>query len=99
MKAACSFVIDLSAAKKSDKKESRTIQKAARQILKQLKFKSAALSILLVRDKQMVKLNWELMKHKGTTDVLSFSYLEKKGKVKLRSQVLAANPPAFLGEI
>jgi len=93
------FSIDLSAAKKSDEKLIPQFQKNAQAILKILGFKSAALSVLLVRDKEMAGLNQKLMKHKGTTDVLSFSYIEKKGKVKLSSKVLNSNPPLFLGEI
>lgn len=94
-----SFLIDLSADKKSDEKLIPQFQKYAQAILKLLKFKSAGLSVILVRDKKMAELNQKLMKHKGTTDVLSFSYIEKKGKVKLSSTVLNSNPPLFLGEI
>lgn len=93
------FSFDFSASKKSDEKFSSRFHEYAENILKNLGFKSAAMSIILVRDKKMAELNWKLMKHKGTTDVLSFSYLEEKGKVKLTPQILAANPPAFLGEI
>ncbi len=93
------FLIDLSASKKSDEKFFPRFRKYSAAILKELGFKSAAISVILVRDKKMAELNQKLMQHKGTTDVLSFSYLEKKGKVKLTPQILAANPPAFLGEI
>ncbi len=93
------FLIDLSANKKSDEKIFFWLRKHAEAILKTLSFKSAAISVILVRDKKMAELNWKLMKHKGTTDVLSFSYLETRGKVKLTPKILAANPPAFLGEI
>ena len=93
------FLVDLSAPKKSDEKLFLRFRKHAEAILKSLSFKSAAISVMLVRDKKMAALNQKLMKHKGTTDVLSFSYLEKKGKVKLTPKILAANPPAFLGEI
>ena len=93
------FLIDLSALKKSDEKLFARFRKYAEAILKKLSFKSAAISVILVRDKKMAELNQKLMKHKGTTDVLSFSYLEKKGKVALTPRILAANPPAFLGEI
>ncbi|HCM42987.1 MAG TPA: rRNA maturation RNase YbeY [Candidatus Omnitrophica bacterium] len=91
--------IDLSAGKKSDEKLIPQFQKHAQAILKALHFKSAGLSVILVRDKKMAQLNQKLMKHKGTTDVLSFSYIEKKGKVKLTSKVLSSDPPLFLGEI
>ncbi len=94
-----SFLIDLSAGKKSDEKLFSQFQKYAQAVLKALRFKSAGLSVILVRDKKMAELNWKLMKHKGTTDVLSFSYIEEKGKVKLSPKVLNANPPLFLGEI
>ena len=93
------FLIDLAASKKTDAKFLSQFQKYAKAILKELGFKSAALSVLLVRDEEMAELNQKLMKHKGTTDVLSFSYLEKKGKVKLTPKILAANPPVFLGEV
>ncbi len=93
------YLIDLSASKKADEKFFSQFQDYAKAILKELGFKSAALSVLLVRDKKMSELNQKLMKHEGTTDVLSFSYLEKKGKVKLTSKILAAQPPAFLGEV
>jgi len=93
------FLIDLSALKKTDSRFFSQFRKCAGTILGILSFESAAMSVILVRDKKMAALNQKLMKHKGTTDVLSFSYLEKKGKVKLTRSVLAANPPAFLGEI
>lgn len=92
------FLIDFSADKKSDQKYFHTFQITAVSIFKQLGFQSAAASILLVRDKKMAELNWKLMRHRGTTDVLSFSYLEKKGKVRLSPKICSANPPAFLGE-
>ncbi len=91
--------IDLSSHKKSDEKLFPQFRKYAEAVLKALNFKSAGLSVILVRDKKMAELNQKLMKHKGTTDVLSFSYIEKKGKVKLSSKVLNSNPPLFLGEI
>ncbi len=93
------FLIDLSALKKSDEKFFLQFRKYAETTLGALAFESAALSVMLVRDKKMAELNQKLMKHRGTTDVLSFSYLEKKGKVKLSPKILAGNPPAFLGEI
>lgn len=93
------FLIDQSALKKSDEKYLPAFQKFAQRILKEIGFQSAALSVLWVRDKEMIKLNQKLMKHKGTTDVLSFSYIEKKGKVTLSPKFLNSNPPLFLGEI
>lgn len=93
------YLIDLSADKKADERFFPAFEKYARHILKQLRFRSAALSVLIVRDKKMATLNQKLMKHKGTTDVLSFSYLEKKGKVKLTPKIRNANPPVFLGEV
>ncbi|HRK61890.1 MAG TPA: rRNA maturation RNase YbeY [Candidatus Omnitrophota bacterium] len=93
------FSVDLSAAKKTDEKFFPQFQKNAQAILKALKFESAGLSVILVRDKKMAALNQKLMKHKGTTDVLSFSYIEKKGRVRLSAKVLNSNPPLFLGEI
>jgi len=93
------FSIDFSANKKSDKKHFPFLQQSAHAIFNELGFKSAALSVMLVRNKKMAELNWKLMKHRGTTDVLSFSYLEKKGKVRLSPKLRNANPPVFLGEI
>jgi len=93
------FSIDLSAVKKSDEIFFPQFQKYAQAILKELKFKSAGLSVMLVRDKKMAELNQKLMKHRGTTDVISFSYLEKKGKVRLTPKILNSNPPVFLGEM
>ena len=93
------YLIDLSASTKTDEKFFAQFQKYAKAILKELGFKSAALNVLLVRDRKMAELNQKLMKHRGTTDVLSFSYLERKGKVKLTPKICAANPPTFLGEV
>lgn len=93
------FSIDFSAQKNFDEKYFSVFEKYISMILKQLRFKSAALSVMLVRDKKMAALNWKLMRHRGTTDVLSFSYLEKKGKVRLTPRILYAEPPVFLGEV
>lgn len=93
------FLVDFSASKKADEKFFLPLRLAAAHILRTLRFKSAALSVLLVRDAEMARLNWKLMRHKGTTDVLSFSYLETRGKVRKTRALLNSNPPAFLGEI
>ncbi len=93
------YSIDITTSKKTDEKLFPSFRKQARLILKALGFKTAAVSVMLVYDKKMAALNHKLMKHRGTTDVLSFSYLEEKGKVKLTPKILAANPPAFLGEV
>lgn len=93
------FCIDFSTDKKPDKKHFPFFKKSATLILHELRFDSAALSVMIVRDKKMAELNQRQMGHRGTTDVLSFSYLEKRGKVRLTQKVLSANPPTFLGEI
>ena len=93
------YILSLTAEKKSDQKLFTQFEKSGHAILSRLGFQSASLSILLVRDRKMAALNQKLMKHSGTTDVLSFSYIEKKGKVRLTKQILAAKPPVFLGEV
>jgi probable rRNA maturation factor len=93
------LVLDITASRRSDVRFFPLFQKSARGILRALGFKSAAFSVILVRDRRMAALNQKLLRHEGTTDVLSFSYLEKKGKVKLVPKLLSANPPAFLGEV
>jgi len=52
----------------------------ARKILKRLKVRQAMLSVLLVGDKKMRRLNREFLKHDYTTDVLAFSYQSQKEK-------------------
>ncbi len=54
------------------------IKRTAQKILKALGWKKAALSIWLVNDRKMSRLNWRYMRHKGPTDILSFSQLEGK---------------------
>ncbi len=74
------------------------LKKLAIKILKDLGFKKAELSILLVDDKKMRFLNRKYLKHAYSTDVLSFSekHVDAAGKRAIKTK---SNTEDFLGDI
>ncbi len=78
-----------------------TLKKIATKILKDLGFKKAVLSVVLVDGPEMRKLNRRYLRHAWSTDVLAFS--EKKSadhlKELLPPQVLRRKDIDFLGDI
>jgi probable rRNA maturation factor len=77
------------------------LKKIAMKILKDLGFKSAVLSVVLVNDPEMRKLNRRYLRHAWSTDVLAFSQQKSPGRLKemLPAQVLRRRGMDFLGDI
>lgn len=77
------------------------LKEIATNILKDLGFKSAVLSVVLVDGPEMRKLNRRYLQHAWSTDVLAFS--EKRSSAHLRemlpTQVLRRKDIDFLGDI
>ncbi|HOW59497.1 MAG TPA: rRNA maturation RNase YbeY [Candidatus Omnitrophota bacterium] len=77
------------------------LKRIARKILKDLGFKNAILSLLLVGGPQMRVLNKRYLRHAWSTDVLAFSQLKPSPHMKetLSSKILHRKGIDFLGDI
>ena len=77
------------------------LKKIAGKILKDLGFKQAALSVLLVDTSEMRKLNRRYLRHAWSTDVLAFSRQTspRRLKEKVPAQVFPRKDFDFLGDI
>ena len=78
-----------------------TLRKIATKILKDLGFKSAVLSVVLVDGPEMRKLNRRYLRHAWLTDVLAFSQQKSPEHLRemLPAHVLARKDTDFLGDI
>jgi len=78
-----------------------TLRKIAAKILKDLGFKRAVLSVVLVDGSEMRKLNRRYIRHAWSTDVLAFSQQKSPGHLRetLPAQVLRRKDIDFLGDI
>jgi probable rRNA maturation factor len=77
------------------------LKKIATKILKDLGFKKAVLSVLLVDGPEMRKLNRQYLRHAWSTDVLAFSQKTSSRHLKemVPAQVLLRKDVDFLGDI
>lgn len=77
------------------------LKRIAVKILKDLGFKNAVLSLLLVDGPQMRTLNRRFLKHAWVTDVLAFSQLKPSPHMKdtIPEKVLRRKDVDFLGDI
>ena len=57
---------------------SEWVRATCEKILTALSWKKAELGVTLLEDAEMAKYNWKYLRHKGTTDVISFSQIEGK---------------------
>lgn len=78
-----------------------TLKKTAVKILKDLGFKKAVLSVVLVDGPEMRKLNRRYLRHAWSTDVLAFSQEKSPGHLEeiLPASVLERRDIDFLGDI
>ena len=78
-----------------------TLRKIARNILRDLGFRNAVLSILLVDGPAMRSLNNRYLRHARVTDVLAFSQLKPEAHLKdaVASKALRRKDVDFLGDI
>lgn len=78
-----------------------TLKKTATKILRDLGFKKAVLSVVLVDGPEMRKLNRRYLRHAWSTDVLAFSQQKSSEHLKetVPEQVLRRKDIDFLGDI
>jgi len=78
-----------------------TLKKIASKILRDLGFKSAVLSVVLVDGPEMRKLNRRYLRHAWSTDVLAFGQRKSPGHLRemLPAKVFRRKDIDFLGDI
>jgi rRNA maturation RNase YbeY len=70
---------------------SRTrVQRVADQVLRAERVRNALLSITFVTDRRIAALNWEHLRHRGPTDVISFGFAISKGSSDVMGDVYIA---------
>jgi probable rRNA maturation factor len=77
----------------------KKLEKVAARILRDLGFKKALVSILLVPDSKMRVLNRKYLKHAWSTDVLAFGQGKITGKTRGTRKESAGRSTDFLGDI
>jgi len=60
------------------------VARFARAVLRQLRYRHTALSLVFVSDRTMSALNWRHLRHRGTTDVLAFPFHMRHHRTKHR---------------
>jgi len=55
----------------------RLLRQIAQALLAELKIENAELGINLVGAKEMANINWQFLRHEGSTDVITFDYSER----------------------
>jgi probable rRNA maturation factor len=56
----------------------RLLKQIARVLLTELEIENAELGIALVGAKEMARVNWNFLRHEGSTDVITFDHAEKR---------------------
>lgn len=64
---------------RTKKINARLLKQIVGGLFAELKITEAELGINLVGAKEMAKVNWQFLQHEGSTDVITFSYLEPEG--------------------
>jgi probable rRNA maturation factor len=59
----------------------RLLKQITDALLVELKIESAELGISLVGAKEMAQVNWNFLRHEGSTDVITFDHAEKRKQV------------------
>ncbi len=79
---------------RTKKINARLLKQIVAGLFAELKITEAELGINLVGAKEMVKVNWQFLQHKGSTDVITFSY--KKPELKLHGELFICVEEAVL---
>ena len=79
----------------------RPLESFLRRVKRELGFEPSDLTVCLISDRAMARLNENFRKKKGPTDVLSFPVVSKRRPVRVVRGSLAASscPPEYLGDI
>ena len=85
------FIIEINAEDQPQKINRARLKKAVRLILQDAGIKSAEISIAIVSDDKMHKLNRQYLQHDYPTDVLSFVLDHDRLKQSLEGQIIASS--------
>jgi probable rRNA maturation factor len=79
----------------------RPLESFLRRVKRELGLKPSDVTVCLVSDRAMARLNQSFRRKKGPTDVLSFPVVSKRRPMRVMRRSLAANscPPEYLGDI
>jgi probable rRNA maturation factor len=77
---------------RTKKIKARLLKQIAETLLADLKIKEAELGINLVGEKEMTELNWKFLRHKGSTDVITFDHQKpevrrQKSELQLHGEI------------
>ena len=79
--------------------ERRALESFLRRVKRELGLAKADLTVCLVSDKEMARLNGIFRRKKGSTDVLSFPAVARPKAVRLSRRVKRAESVEYLGDI
>ncbi|HVU28059.1 MAG TPA: rRNA maturation RNase YbeY [Verrucomicrobiae bacterium] len=85
--------ISISNCQRVKKIDLRLLKKMASAILAELKIEDAEIEINLVGAKEMAEINWQFLRHEGSTDVITFDYSENTRLARTLA------PPNLSGEL
>ena len=77
----------------------RALESFLRRVKRELGLAKADLTVCLVSDKEMTRLNGIFRRKKGSTDVLSFPAVARRKAVRLSRRVKRAESREYLGDI
>jgi probable rRNA maturation factor len=77
----------------------RPLESFLRRVKSELGLQEAGLTVCLVSDAEIARMNETFRKKKGPTDVLSFPMLARQRPVRLRRGSKSARPGEYLGDI
>jgi probable rRNA maturation factor len=77
----------------------RPLESFLRRVESELGLPEAGLTVCLVSDAEIARMNEKFRKKKGPTDVLSFPTLARRGPVRLRRGLKMVKPGEYLGDI
>jgi probable rRNA maturation factor len=86
---------------RTKKINTRLLKQIVGALLVELKIAEAELGISLVGSKAMAKINWDFLRHEGSTDVITFGYAKPearsdKRKLKLHGELFVCVDEAIL---
>lgn len=76
------------------KMDSRGLKKMVGELFRELKISEAELGIHLVGAKEMARVNWDFLRHEGSTDVITFDHSNAEGGG--RSEALKIHGELFI---
>jgi probable rRNA maturation factor len=79
----------------------RLLKQIVNELFAELKIEEGELGIHLVGDKEMARVNWQFLRHEGSTDVITFDHLNPESRIqnpelKLQGELFACIDEAIL---